>query len=48
MGGAAEAGQKQQRFSVAAPVEVVEADAVEGDELVAGYVDRVVHPVTVA
>lgn len=47
VGGAAQAGQQQQRVSVAAPVQVVEADAVEDDELVGGNVDGTRHPVTV-
>ena len=38
---------RQQGISVAAPVEVVEADAVEGDEVVGGYVDGTRHPGTV-
>ena len=41
VGGAAQARQQQQGISVAAPVQVVEADAVEGDELVGGYVDGI-------
>jgi hypothetical protein len=47
VGGAAQAGQQQQGLSVAAPVQIVEADAVEDDKLVGGYVDGTRHSVTV-
>ena len=43
MGSAAQAGQQQQGVAVPAPVQVVEADAVEDDELIEGNVDRTRH-----
>jgi hypothetical protein len=36
------------RVAVAAPVQVVKADAVEDDELVGGYIDGTRHPVSVS
>ena len=47
VGGAAQAGQQQQGVSVAVPVQEVEPDAVEDDELVGRYVEGSEHPVSV-